>query len=89
MMTTRDGKAGQWNVGRYSNPEVDRLVGQVLTEMNPEARTRLVTQAMTIHRNDVGHIPLYQQGLAWGMRKNVDAALQSDNRVNLRFITVR
>lgn len=89
LMATRDGKAGQWNVGRYSNPEVDRLVGQVLTEMNPEARTRLVTQAMTIHRNDVGHIPLYQQGLAWGMRKNVDAALQSDNRVNLRFITVK
>jgi len=89
MMATRDGKAGQWNVGRYSNPEVDRLIGQVLTEMDPQARTRLVTQAMTLHRNDVGHIPLYQQGLAWGMRKNVDAALQSDNRVNLRFISVR
>jgi peptide/nickel transport system substrate-binding protein len=89
MMATRDGKAGQWNVGRYSNPEVDRLIGQVLTEMDPQARTRLVTQAMTLHRNDVGHIPLYQQGLAWGMRKNVDAALQSDNRVNLRFINVR
>lgn len=89
MMATRDGKAGQWNVGRYSNPEVDRLIGQVLTEMNPQARTRLVTHAMTLHRNDVGHIPLYQQGLAWGMRKNVDAALQSDNRVNLRFISVR
>lgn len=89
MMATRDGKAGQWNVGRYSNPEVDRLIGQVLTEMDPQARTRLVTQAMTLHRGDVGHIPLYQQGLAWGMRKNVDAALQSDNRVNLRFISVR
>lgn len=89
MMATRDGKAGQWNVGRYSNPEVDRLIGQVLTEMDPQARTRLVTQAMTLHRNDVGHIPLYQQGLAWGMRKNVEAALQSDNRVNLRFISVR
>ena len=89
MMATRDGKAGQWNVGRYSNPEVDRLLGQVLTEMDPQARTRLVTQAMTLHRNDVGHIPLYQQGLAWGMRKNVEAALQSDNRVNLRFISVR
>lgn len=89
MMATRDGKAGQWNVGRYSNPEVDRLIGQVLTEMDPQARTRLVTQAMTLHRSDVGHIPLYQQGLAWGMRKNVDAALQSDNRVNLRFISVR
>lgn len=89
LMHTRDGKSGQWNVGRYSNPEVDRLIAEVLREMQPETRTRLVTQALTIHRNDIGHIPLYQQGLAWGMRQTVDAALQIDNRVNLNYIQVR
>lgn len=89
LMATRDDQAGQWNVGRYSNPEVDRLIRQVQAEMDPAARTRLVTQALRLHRDDVGHIPLYQQGLAWGMRRNVDAALQSDNRPNLRFMSVR
>jgi peptide/nickel transport system substrate-binding protein len=89
LMHTRDGKSGQWNVGRYSNPQVDRLIGEVLREMNPDRRAKLVTEALTIHRNDVGHIPLYQQGLAWGMRSTVDAALQIDNRVNLNFITVK
>ena len=89
LMHTRDGKTGQWNVGRYSNPEVDRLIGEVLKEMNPDRRTKLVTEALTLHRNDVGHIPLYQQGLAWGMRNTVDAALQIDNRVNLNFINVQ
>src|SRR5690606_37476874 len=72
LMATRDGQAGQWNVGRYSNPEVDRLIREVQTEMDPAARTRLVTKALSLHRDDVGHIPLYQQGLAWGMRRNVD-----------------
>ncbi|HSV50782.1 MAG TPA: ABC transporter substrate-binding protein [Burkholderiaceae bacterium] len=89
LMATRDGKSGQWNVGRYSNPAVDRLIAQSLKEMNPQRRTQLVTQALSLHRQDVGHIPLYQQGLAWGMRSNVDAALQIDNRVNLNFITVK
>jgi peptide/nickel transport system substrate-binding protein len=89
LMHTRDGKTGQWNVGRYSNPEVDRLIGESLREMSPDKRARLVTQALTIHRNEVGHIPLYQQGLAWGMRNTVEAALQIDNRVNLNFIQVR
>jgi peptide/nickel transport system substrate-binding protein len=89
LMHTRDGKSGQWNVGRYSNPQVDKLIDESLREMDPARRAALVTQALTIHRNDVGHIPLYQQGLAWGMRMNVDAALQIDNRVNLNFISVK
>jgi peptide/nickel transport system substrate-binding protein len=88
LMHTRDGKAGQWNVGGYSNPQVDRLIGEVLKEMSPERRTQLVTEALTIHRAEVGHIPLYQQGIAWGMRNTVDAALQIDNRVNLNHIQV-
>lgn len=89
LMATNDGKIGQWNVGRYSNPTVDRLIGEILREMNHDRRTKLVSEALTIHRNDVGHIPLYQQGLAWGMRTNVEAALQIDNRVNLNYITVK
>lgn len=88
LMHTRDGKTGQWNVGNYSNPQVDNLIGEVLKEMNGQRRAKLATEAMTLHRNDVGHIPLYQQGLAWGMRQTVDAALQIDNRVNLNFIQV-
>lgn len=89
MIATPDGKAGQWNVGNYSNPAVDAAIGAVLSEMNPERRTALVTQALSIHREDIGHIPLYQQGLAWGMKKNVEAALQIDNRVNLTYVTIK
>ena len=89
LMHTRDAKSGQWNVGRYSNPQVDRLIDDSLREMDAERRTKMVTEALTIHRTDVGHIPLYQQGLAWGMRSNVDASLQIDNRVNLNFIQVK
>jgi peptide/nickel transport system substrate-binding protein len=89
LMHTRDSKSGQWNVGRYSNAQVDKLIDESLREMNADRRTKLVTEALTIHRNEVGHIPLYQQGLAWGMRSNVDATVQIDNRVNLNYIQVK
>jgi peptide/nickel transport system substrate-binding protein len=89
LMHTRDGKSGQWNVGRYSNQQVDRLISETLKETNAERRVKLVTEAINIHRQDVGHIPLYQQGLAWGMRTKVDTPLQIDNRVNLNYITVQ
>jgi peptide/nickel transport system substrate-binding protein len=89
LMHTRDAKSGQWNVGRYSNAQVDKLIDESLREMNAERRAKLVSEALTIHRAEVGHIPLYQQGLAWGMRSTVDATLQIDNRVNLNYIQVK
>jgi len=89
IMASRQGGSGQWNVGRYSNPQVDALIQRVLSEMDPRRRTELVTQALSLHKQDVGHIPLYQQGLAWGMKKSVDAVLQIDNRVNLNHISVK
>jgi peptide/nickel transport system substrate-binding protein len=80
---------GQWNVGNYSNPEFDRAVAAVLSEMDPERRTAFVTRALQIHRADIGHIPLYQQGIAWGMRRNVDIPIQTDNRVNVSYARIR
>jgi peptide/nickel transport system substrate-binding protein len=87
-MATRDAKSGQWNVGGYSSQATDNAIRRVLTELDPAKRTAAVTQAITQHKNDIGHIPLYQQGLSWGMKRNVEAALQPDNRVNLNFITL-
>jgi len=89
LMHTRDAKSGQWNVGRYSNPKVDELIDASLRELDPARRTALVSEAIRTHRDDVGHLPLYQQGIAWGMRKNVDAVMQTDNRVNLNYVNVR
>jgi len=88
MIHSQRGDQGQWNVGGYANPEVDRTIRAVLSEMDPTRRTALVTKALTLHREDIGHIPLYQQGIVWGMKKNVSTPIQIDNRVNLAFFTV-
>lgn len=89
IVASPDGKGGQWNVGNYSNPEADEAIRKVLSEMDPAKRTDWVTKAIEINQTDVGHIPLYQQGLSWGTKKTVDIPLQIDNRVNLGFVTVR
>jgi peptide/nickel transport system substrate-binding protein len=89
VMHSPGGGHGQWNVGNYSNPAFDSAVAAVLSEMDPARRTELVTQALRIHREDIGHIPLYQQGIAWGMRRSVDIPIQTDNRVNLGYARVR
>lgn len=80
--------AGQWNVGNYTNPEVDAAINQVKDEPDAGRRQAAVTKALTIHKREIGHIPLYQPGITWGARTGVQTAVQNDNRVDLRFFSV-
>ena len=89
ILETPGPQAGQWNVGQYSNPRIDALIRSALSEMDPQRRMQYVADALTIHRTEMGHVPLFQQGLSWGMRRSLDIPLQIDNRVNLSYATVR
>jgi peptide/nickel transport system substrate-binding protein len=80
----KDGR-GQWNVGDFSDAEIDGMINEVLSEMDAEKRTELVTGIMRREAELVGHIPLYQQGLSWGMRDGITTPLAIDNRVNLTW----
>jgi peptide/nickel transport system substrate-binding protein len=49
----------------------------------------MIHEAMKIHQDDIGHIPLHQQALAWAMKKNVDLVQRPDNYMMLRWVTLR
>jgi peptide/nickel transport system substrate-binding protein len=42
-------------------------------------RNAMIAEAFNLHADDVGHLPLHQQALAWGVRKNVDLVQLADN----------
>ena len=41
-----------------------------------------------MHQDDIGHIPLHQQSLAWGLNKKVSLVQLPDNRMFFKWITV-
>jgi peptide/nickel transport system substrate-binding protein len=91
-LTTLDGDAqGTWNCGRYSNPEVEALTDQIAVEIDEDKRNELIREAFQIHKDDVGHIPLHQQALAWGVRKDtVESVIQRPfNDVDLRTVVLQ
>jgi peptide/nickel transport system substrate-binding protein len=88
-MATPEGARGQWNLGAYSNARLDALTQTIQSETDDAKRTALMHEALALHRDDIGHIPLHQQTLAWGLRANVDAALRADNFMFFKWITVR
>ena len=80
---------GQWNVGGYSNPKVDVLLAQIRSETDPSKRDAELAEATRMHQDDIGHIPLHQQALAWGVRKNVSMVQLATNDNMLKWVVMR
>ena len=65
--------------------------GQVLAavETDKAKRQAYIAEATKIHQDDIGHLPLHQQGLAWGVSKKVDLVQLADNFMFFKWMTVK
>jgi len=82
------GGDGNYNVGRYSNPQMDALVERTKKETDLKLRTELLTKALALQNEDVAHIPLHNQVIPWAMKKNIDVVHRADNRLDWRLVKV-
>ena len=81
--------AGQFNLGSYCNPKLDELTVAIGSETDKAKRNAMIHDAMQIHMDDVGHLPLHQQALAWGVSKKVSLTQRADNFMPFKWITVK
>jgi len=84
-----DKGAGTFNLGAYCNPELDKLTLAIQGETDKAKRNELIRQAFKIHHDDVGHIPLHQQTLAWAVSKKVNLVQLADNFMPFKWISVK
>ena len=80
--------AGGLNYGRYSNPEVDRLIDKAGAEEDETARLAEMRAAFLAEKEDIGNIPLHQQPLTWAARKGIAMHQAPDNSFRLYLVTV-
>jgi peptide/nickel transport system substrate-binding protein len=63
---------GAGNYGRYSNPELDKLLAAASVTLDDRKRAALIGQAYDLALGqDVAAIPMLFQVTAWGMRKGI------------------
>jgi len=84
-----DKGSGQFNLGAYCNPKVDELTLKVQSETDQTKRNAMIKEAFTLHSADVGHLPLHQQALAWGVASNVQLTQRADNQMPFRYMSVK
>jgi peptide/nickel transport system substrate-binding protein len=82
------GGDGNYNVGRYSNPQMDALIERVKKETDSKLRGELVTKALKLSHDDVAYLPLHNQIIPWAMKKNIEVIHRADNRVDWRAVKV-
>ena len=82
------GGDGNYNVGRYSNPQMDALIERIKSETDAKNRNDLIEKALELSHTDVSHIPLHNQIIPWAMKKNIDVVHRADNRIDWRLVKV-
>jgi peptide/nickel transport system substrate-binding protein len=74
----RDKGMGGSNRGRYSNPQVDKLINDALATVDDAKRQDLLARATEIAIEDVGIIPLHYQVNTWAMRRGFSYKPRTD-----------
>ncbi|PKO70131.1 MAG: ABC transporter substrate-binding protein [Betaproteobacteria bacterium HGW-Betaproteobacteria-16] len=89
MRCVDDKGSGQFNLGSYCNPKVDELTLQIQSETDKAKRDAMIKEAFKLHADDIGHLPLHQQALAWGVASNVQLVQLADNFMPFRYMSVK
>jgi len=80
---------GAYNIGGYSNPQLDELTQKIQVELDSEKRNELIDRGLALLKEDFAYIPLHQQVVVWATRDNVDLAQTGDNFFQLRFVKLK
>jgi peptide/nickel transport system substrate-binding protein len=79
---------GDFNMGRWSNAEMDRLIAQVKGEQDAGKRSEAIRRALVLAARELPVVTIHQPLIPWAMRKNVSASMSPVNTVYFRQVKV-
>jgi len=89
LVVTPDPKrgVGTTNRGRYSNPEMDKLVEQAGTTMDDAARSELLQKASGLVMDDYGILPVHFELSVWAMKAGLRYEGRADQTTQAQNVT--
>jgi len=77
-----------WNVGNYSNLELDALAERINSEFDMEIRDQMIQTAWGLMVEDVAYLPLHHQVLVWAMRDHVTLPITANNNLQIKWMRI-
>lgn len=89
LLGTQNTKTGEglFNLGGYSNPELDKLIAEMGPELDPQKRQDMINKAIAIVQHDIPTIPLHQQSIVWAARDDITLVQPADDTFPMRWVT--
>jgi len=83
------GGDGNFNLGRFSDPQQDALIERIKKEIDHATRNGLIEKALLQDHEHISHIPLYNQVIPWAATQKVELPHRADNRIDWRALKVQ
>jgi peptide/nickel transport system substrate-binding protein len=83
------GAAGSFNLGRVSDPGLDKIIEAIDVETDVKKRDAMLREALVITRDQYYYVPLHHQMRPWAMKTNVTTVYKIDDRPESRYATVK
>ncbi|HET6264775.1 MAG TPA: ABC transporter substrate-binding protein [Usitatibacter sp.] len=79
---------GDFNLGRWSNTEMDGLIAQIKGEQDMEKRNEAIRKALVLAARELPVVTIHQPLIPWAMRRNVTAWMSPVNTVYFRQVRI-
>lgn len=88
VRTKTTGANGNYNLGRISNPAIDKLIDAAAVETDVAKRDQMLRDALKMTADEAHLVPLHHQLRPWAMKKNVTTLHRADDRPETRFARI-
>ncbi|HEX2134450.1 MAG TPA: ABC transporter substrate-binding protein [Microvirga sp.] len=86
---SRTGKFGANNGTGYANPEIDKKIESLASEVDTAKRNATIAEIWkTVHEETI-YLPVHHQMLAYAMKTNVDIPVDPENQVKLKYVAFK
>ncbi|MEO3386475.1 ABC transporter substrate-binding protein [Mesorhizobium sp. CAU 1741] len=87
LVHTKDGNYGAYNIGLYTNPELDEKIRSLGTQTDLEARDATIAEIWEVVKADRVLLPIHNQVLAYAMKDNINLAVHPENQPMMNTVT--
>ncbi|MBO6716683.1 MAG: ABC transporter substrate-binding protein [Rhizobiaceae bacterium] len=87
LVHTKEGHYGAYNVGLYSNPELDAKIESLGTEVDLEKRDATIAEIWEVVKGDRVLLPIHNQVLAYAMKDNITLEVHPENQPRIYTVT--
>ena len=86
LVHTQTSDRGSWNPTGYSNANVDSMIESLESETNLKKRDDTIAKIWAEVQKAQMYLPIHNQVLNWGMRKDIDFDVQPEDTPHFQFL---